>query len=132
MSFWEAVRTCFRKYADFTGRASRPEYWWFVLSYLVAFSGAVIVDGVVGARGILTLIVFLVYLLPSWAALVRRLHDTGRSGWWYFISWVPLVGIVLLVFLASAGEPGPNRYGPPPGHVPGRPDAGTIPAPPPV
>lgn len=65
------------------------------------------------------------------AAGVRRLHDTGRSGWWLLVSLVPIVGgIILLVLLASAGEPGPNRYGPPPGEVPARPDSGTVPPPP--
>lgn len=130
MSFAEAVKTCFSKYVDFTGRASRPEYWWFVLSYVIAYFVALFFDLAVGTTAVLTTLVGLVYFLPMLAAGVRRLHDTGHSGWWLLISLVPLVGpIVLIVFLASAGEPGPNRYGPSPGRAPYAP--GAIPPPPP-
>jgi uncharacterized membrane protein YhaH (DUF805 family) len=130
MTFSEAVRTCFRKYADFTGRASRPEYWWFFLSYVLLYFAALIVDAAIGSP-FFVLLVGLGYFLPMLAAGVRRLHDTGRSGWWLLVSLVPIVGgIILLVLLASAGEPGPNRYGPPPGEVPARPDSGTVPPPP--
>lgn len=131
MSFTEAVRTCFSKYVDFTGRASRPEYWWFVLSYLVVYLAAAMLDAAIGTGGVLAGLVGLAYLLPMLAAGVRRLHDTGRSGWWLLLPLVPIVGsIVLIVFLASPGEPGPNRFGPPPGEAPARPDTGAIPPPP--
>lgn len=128
MTFVEAVRTCFRKYVDFTGRASRPEYWWFVLSYVLAYVAALIIDAAIGTP-FFALVVALGYLLPMLAAGVRRLHDTGRSGWWLLISLVPIVGgIILIVLLALEGERGPNRYGPPPGEVPGRPDTLTPPS----
>lgn len=131
MTFAEALRTCFRKYVDFTGRASRPEYWWFFLSYVIVYFVALVLDAALGTSGVLTLLVALAYFLPMLAAGVRRLHDTGRSGWWLLISLVPFVGaIVLIVFLASPGEPGSNRYGPPPGEVPMRPDTGSVPPPP--
>jgi uncharacterized membrane protein YhaH (DUF805 family) len=114
MSFGDAVKTCFTKYVDFQGRASRPEYWWFFLSYVLVY----VVLGIiaVAAKAPILLLVLLVYLLPLLSAAVRRLHDTGRSGWWYFIGLVPFVGfIILIVFLATEGQAGPNQYGGPPG-----------------
>ena len=122
MGFGEAVSTCFRKYADFTGRASRPEYWWFFLSYVVVLFVVGIVASSVSSVTLALLlgIGFLALIIPMLAAAVRRLHDTGRSGWWYFIGLVPLVGgIILLVLLATEGQPGPNQYGPSPRGVVG-------------
>jgi uncharacterized membrane protein YhaH (DUF805 family) len=67
------------------------------------------------AVGLITGIVALALLIPSWAVLVRRLHDTNRSGWWWLLVFIPIIGwIILIVFLASEGTPGPNRYGPSP------------------
>jgi uncharacterized membrane protein YhaH (DUF805 family) len=131
VTFWDAITTCFTKYVDFKGRASRPEYWWFFLSFIILYFAAAIIGGGAGKSGFGALVglVFLVYILPLLAAAVRRLHDTGRSGWWYFISLIPLVGsVILLVFLASMGQPGVNQYGPPPG---GSPTLGGIMPPPP-
>jgi uncharacterized membrane protein YhaH (DUF805 family) len=111
VSFGDSIKTCFTKYVDFKGRASRPEYWWFFLSYIVLY--VIFLAIRVPALAIL---IALAYLLPLLAAAVRRLHDTGRSGWWYLIALVPLVGaIILIVYLASVGNPGSNAYGPPPG-----------------
>src|SRR5512136_337605 len=102
MTFGESVNTCFRKYADFNGRASRSEHWWFVL-FLV---GLMILLVVVGAEfsdpgnpgqvsgGVIAVFVlaWVALLLPYWAVTVRRLHDTGRAGWFWFISLIPVVG----------------------------------------
>jgi uncharacterized membrane protein YhaH (DUF805 family) len=131
VTFWDAIKTCFTKYVDFKGRASRPEYWWFFLSFAVLYFAAAIIGGTnESGFGPLSALVLLAYILPLLAAAVRRLHDTGRSGWWYFISLIPLVGsIILLVFLASAGQPGVNQYGPPPGASPT--PGGMMPPPPP-
>lgn len=110
MTFSESISTCLTKYADFTGRATRPEYWWFVLASLIASSLAQAVFG----YGI-GLLVSLGLFLPQLAAGVRRLHDTGRSGAYYFILLIPLVGaVLLLIWLATEGEPGSNQYGPVP------------------
>ena len=107
------------RFAQFSGRAGRAEYWWFVLANLIitlvlsALSRASWLFAVVSLGYSIALIV------PSIAVGIRRLHDTGRSGWWLLIILVPLAGIiVLVVFLATEGEPGPNRYGPPPPREP--------------
>lgn len=91
MSFTTAVATCFKKYARFDGTASRPEYWWFFLFYFV-------IEVILGLGGLVTIraIVSLALFLPSLAVGVRRLHDTGRSGWWILTSIIPPWGIILL------------------------------------
>jgi uncharacterized membrane protein YhaH (DUF805 family) len=128
MSFGDAVKTCFTKYAVFQGRANRPEYWWFLLSYVIVYAVAYAVASAIDVVA-LAFLVPLAFFIPLLAAAVRRLHDTGRSGWWYLIGLVPIVGfIILIVFLATVGNPGPNEYGPPPGGALG----GTTPPPPPI
>lgn len=114
MSFADSVRTVFSKYAVFSGRARRSEYWWFVLfSFLVGIVVSII-DQIIG-NAILQLIVSLALLLPSLAVAARRLHDTGRTGWWLLLGLIPLVGaIVLLVFMCMDSQPGQNAYGPSP------------------
>ena len=98
MNFQDAIRTCFSKYVDFTGRATRPEYWWFVLFVVLVSVGLSLVSPMLSG------IFSLATLLPSVAAATRRLHDTKRSGWWQLICLVPVIGlIVILVFLAQEG-----------------------------
>jgi len=116
-----AKRPILEKYADFTGRAPRAEYWWFYLAVMIAYLIASIIDsvtgmsGMVGPYGIVTCLLGLAVLVPSIAAGIRRLHDTNRSGWWLLIAFVPLVGaIVLLVFFVLPGDAGDNQYGPDP------------------
>jgi uncharacterized membrane protein YhaH (DUF805 family) len=107
MTFIEAVKTCFSKYADFNGRARRSEYWWFVLAILLGSVVTSLVGDLVYAVFVLGTIV------PSLAAAARRLHDTGRSGWLQLIVLIPLVGwLILIYFLAQEGE-GANRFGEP-------------------
>ncbi|MEJ3659119.1 DUF805 domain-containing protein [Actinomycetes bacterium KLBMP 9759] len=109
-----------RLYAYFTGRARRQEYWMFYLFFLIFAFVAVAIDLVINyvANGgwppILISIYSLATLIPHLAVTVRRLHDTDRSGWWYLISFIPLGGIVLLVFLVMEGTRGGNQYGPDP------------------
>jgi uncharacterized membrane protein YhaH (DUF805 family) len=111
MSFTDAVSSAFRHYADFSGRASRSEYWWFYLFYLLVLSAATLLDSTRTLAGL----VALALLLPTLGLAVRRLHDTGHSGWWLLVGFVPLAGaIVLLIFFVQASHPGPNQYGPPP------------------
>ncbi len=87
-----------RGFSDFRGRARRAEYWMFALVYLGIYLVAGTLDVVLGTTQllgapVLATVVALVHLVPAIALLVRRLHDTGRSGWWYFIGLVPLVGV---------------------------------------
>jgi uncharacterized membrane protein YhaH (DUF805 family) len=118
MNFQAAVASCFSKYATFSGRAPRSEYWYFVLFCILASIVTAILDTALFRRAgfsPLSTIASLGLVLPSLAASVRRLHDTGRSGWWVLLLFVPLVGqIILIVWYCTRGEPGPNRFGPPP------------------
>ena len=96
-----------RKYVDFNGRASLPEYWWFYLFVVLLSWGAMIVD----SSDVLSGIVNLALLLPSLAAATRRLHDTNRSGWWQLIA-LTIVGLIpLIIWLASKGNVEDNQYG---------------------
>jgi uncharacterized membrane protein YhaH (DUF805 family) len=104
-----------KKYAVFAGRARRKEFWMFFLVYALIVVVLLIVESILGLPGILSGIYSLALLIPSIAVTVRRLHDTGRTGWWWWLGFVPVIGIiVLLVFMALEGEPGQNRYGPDP------------------
>jgi uncharacterized membrane protein YhaH (DUF805 family) len=108
------------KYAVFAGRARRKEYWMFALmNFLIAFAIGIIAAIVSGGTGVGYSIISACYtlfvLIPSIAVGVRRLHDIGRSGWWLWISLVPVLGaIVLLIFAVQDSEPGQNAYGPNP------------------
>jgi uncharacterized membrane protein YhaH (DUF805 family) len=113
-----------RQYADFAGRARRKEYWMFTLVNVIISIVLAIIDNVLEISvltvGVLGLLYSLAVLLPNLAVGVRRLHDTGRSGWWLLIGLIPLIGtIVLIVFFATDGERQPNTYGPDPKAVPG-------------
>jgi uncharacterized membrane protein YhaH (DUF805 family) len=117
MGIQEAVATCFSKYVGFEGRATRPEYWWWVL-FVVALGvilqvvGALILGTDSGAGGVLSGLFYLATFLPGLAVAVRRLHDTDRSGWWLLIAFIPLIGsLVLLYFMVQPGTAGPNQYG---------------------
>lgn len=112
-----------KKYADFTGRARRTEFWLFSLFIFIVEIIYVVAMGAVGGfnpepggatmavAGIFSLF-FLAMLIPSIAVGVRRLHDTNRSGWWLLLSFIPLIGgLVLLIFYVLPGAPGPNPFG---------------------
>ena len=110
-----------KKYAVFSGRSRRKEYWFFVLFVVIISIVLNIIDGLIGAydrsmgAGLLSTIFSLAILIPSIAVSVRRLHDINRTGWWVLIALVPLVGwIVFLVFHLQDSTPGTNRYGPNP------------------
>lgn len=103
-----------KKYAVFSGRAQRAEYWYFLLFYLIIYVGLAIVDSLLGMSeiGLLSLIFSLAMIVPSLAVSVRRLHDVDRTGWWVLFAFIPLIGfIVLLVFTVQDGTPGENRFG---------------------
>ena len=104
-----------KKYAEFSGRARRREYWMFALiSFLISVVIGVLAS-MISALGVLTWVYTLATFIPSIAVGVRRLHDTGRSGWWGLLALIPLVGaIIVIVFLCQDSTPGDNAYGPNP------------------
>jgi uncharacterized membrane protein YhaH (DUF805 family) len=104
-----------KKYAVFTGRARRKEFWMFYLFYFIIVVVLCVIEMTLGIPYILSGLYSLAVLIPSIAVTVRRLHDTGRSGWWWWILLVPIIGpIVLLVFMVLDSQPGDNEYGPNP------------------
>ena len=108
-----------KKYAVFSGRARRKEYWMFALFNFHHQPRAYAYRSVAGIAGVLSGIYSLAVLIPYLALTVRRLHDTGRSGWWLLVVLIPLIGvIVLLVFMVLDSQPEENRYGPNPKAVP--------------
>ena len=125
MSFVDSMKTVLSlKFAEFNGRASRSEYWWFFLftficGYVLSFVGNVIflaagyaIDDPIFLISPLSTLFQLIVLIPTIAVTVRRFHDVGRSGWWILILLVPCVGIILyLVWLVQDGEPHDNMYG---------------------
>jgi uncharacterized membrane protein YhaH (DUF805 family) len=136
MDFMTAVRTCLSKYVDFSGRARRSEYWYFALFNFLVGIVANILDSILGTGyegatggGLINTVVGLALFLPGLAVAVRRLHDTGRSGWWVLLVFAIIVGwIVLLVWFVSDSK-ADNQYGPnPKGAAPG----GYPPPPPPA
>lgn len=147
MSFAAAVRTCLRKYVRISGRAGRAEYWWFFLAIILASLIAGVLDGIAGwgsedEVGGFGALVSLLTFVPSITVLVRRLHDTGKPGYFLFLPYVGLVagagllyalpdqigwvggGLVVVVvavgflvqlwWLIKPSDPGPNRFGPHP------------------
>jgi uncharacterized membrane protein YhaH (DUF805 family) len=125
MSFGEAVRSVFANYAKFDGRAPRSEYWWFQLFNVLVIVAVyiVLIAGVAVGRGshsiaAVVLAILGIYLIatiiPSLAVLVRRLHDSDKTGWWLLIGLIPWIGaIILFIFTLLPSTPGVNRFGPP-------------------
>ena len=110
MTFSTSVVTCFRKYATFSGRASRSEFWWFQFFQVLVIVCLTVISATIAPFGELVL------LLPGLAVGCRRLHDTGRTGWWLLLVLVPVIGwIILLVFMLESTKAGGDKYGPPGG-----------------
>ncbi|MFD0481308.1 DUF805 domain-containing protein [Kineococcus sp. GCM10028916] len=134
MNLIDAVKSGFSKYVGFSGRARRSEFWfWTLFNFLVGLvaSGLDNAAGMANStgNGPIGTIVTLALLLPSLSVFWRRMHDTGRSGLWFFLGLIPLVGlIVLIVFACQDSQPGQNQHGPNPkgigggyGEFPGQP-----------
>jgi uncharacterized membrane protein YhaH (DUF805 family) len=114
---------CLKKYVTFSGRARRKEYWMFYLFNIIFLLVAALLDNLLGLTidtgyggalpyGWIYMLYAFAVLLPGLAVFIRRLHDLGKSGWWIFISLIPLVGgIWLLVLMATDSQPGQNQYG---------------------
>ena len=127
MSFTEAVRTVLSKYATFTGRAPRSEYWWFALFVFLLSIPVSIVDQTLVAPAlgyesfaestpqILSGLMSLALLLPGLRVAVRRMHDLEKSGWWILIVLIPILGVLIMIYwFVQRGTAGPNAYGPDP------------------
>lgn len=127
MGFADAVRSVFSKYATFSGRARRAEYWWFALfNVLVSLALQILDMAIFGMRSmgpdagmglpnVLGGLFSLAILVPSVAVWVRRLHDVGRSGWWWLLALIPVIGwIILFYWSVRRGDVGANIFGPDP------------------
>jgi uncharacterized membrane protein YhaH (DUF805 family) len=138
-----------KRYAQFSGRSRRKEYWMFALLFWILFFMAGVIDTMMGfgtvstgdatdrilyswnvENGPVMIVLSLAFLIPHLAVSVRRLHDTDRSAWWLLILLLPLIGLVtMIVFMCLDGTIGPNRYGPDPkAGEPGHPPVGAVPA----
>lgn len=101
-----------KKYATLEGRARRKEFWMFALMYAVFYTVASVVDMIAGTYGIFGIIYMLASIIPCISVTVRRLHDIGKPGTWFFISFIPIVGqIWILVLVCKEGDHGINKYG---------------------
>lgn len=130
MGFGEALKSFWTNYTNFKGRARRSEYWFVQLFLVVVNLAAAVIDFALmdgdverfianGGGGIVGLVLILATIIPAIAVLIRRLHDTGRRGWWALIGLIPIAGaIVLLVFTVKDSNPKANMYGPSPKHGP--------------
>ena len=110
-SFPRAIESGFNRYADFSGRSSRSEYWWWTLFVLLGVFGFGVLDVLSGVSAFFSLFVIAV-LLPSLVVSIRRLHDVDESGWWVLIGVIPIIGFLALTLLwfTRAGDKGPNRW----------------------
>jgi uncharacterized membrane protein YhaH (DUF805 family) len=113
VSFSAAISTCMSKYATFSGRAGRSEFWWFYLFCVLMSWGGTLVGHQIGVGDLLSHIVNLAFFIPTLAASSRRLHDTGRSGWWILLL-ITVIGLIpLVIWWATEGKREENQYGPP-------------------
>jgi uncharacterized membrane protein YhaH (DUF805 family) len=118
LNFFQAIRSGYAKYANFSGRARRAEYWYFTL---LAFGLSTALQLVTKGKpfesslGIVLWLITASVVLPSVAVTARRLHDIGKSAWWMLLGAIPIIGaLILLVWMVARGTGGPNRYGPDP------------------
>ena len=121
MTFLQSISSVLGNYATFRGRAPRSEYWWyqlflillyFVVGFLVGLTSSN--ENGAGIGGLIMLLTFLIFFLPSLAVVIRRLHDINRTGWWTLITFIPFGSLVLLYFSLCRGTDGSNDYGPDP------------------
>jgi len=111
MNFIESIQTCYKKFFDFSGRASKSEYWWFQLYNVIIYVLTFVFQG---DLTLLFSIVVIANIIPNYAAAVRRIHDSDKSGWMVLIAVIPLIGLYIFVLLLQDGSKGKNRFGPKP------------------
>ena len=115
MSFVDAIKSVFSQYANFSGRARRSEYWYYVLCYAIISIVVNLLSQASSVFAIIGTVVGLALICPTVAVEIRRLHDIGKSGWYLLFNLIPLVGaIILIVWFCKDSEPGDNAYGPNP------------------
>ena len=122
VSFADAIRNAFTGYANFSGRSTRAEYWWFFLFNVIVGVAAGIIDAVIFGedQNVFSTLIWLALIIPNIAIAVRRSHDIGKSAWWVlwqFFAWLLFVipGLIMWLYLRTRpGEIGPNQYGPDP------------------
>lgn len=107
-----------KKYATFSGRAGRQEFWMFFLANIIVNFIINVVEGVIGTNGVISGLYSLAVLVPQIALGTRRLHDTGKSGWWQLVGLTGIGLLLLLVFFIQGSQAGDNKYGPNPSSVP--------------
>ena len=111
MNFVESIQACYKKFFDFSGRASKSEYWWFQLYTIIIYCLQFVFQG---DLVLVFSILVIANIIPLYAAGVRRLHDTDKSGWMVLISVIPLIGLYIIFLLIADGTKGKNRFGPKP------------------
>ncbi len=111
MNFTKSIQTCYKKFFDFSGRASKSEYWWFQLYGIIIYGLLFVFQG---DLAFVFSILAIANIIPLWAAAVRRLHDTDKSGWFILISIIPFIGLIIIFLLMVDGSKGKNRFGPKP------------------
>jgi len=122
MGFTQAIKTCLSKYATFSGRAPRSEYWWFALFITLVYLAFMVFaqvmgedSAIVGIAAIPFVIFVFAIIIPSIAVSVRRLHDLDQSGWFFLLALIPVVGSLgLAIWFCFKGTEGANRFGPDP------------------
>ena len=113
MNFQDSVKSSFDNFMNFEERASRSEYWWFFLFYVLVYIAAVVLDSIL-SLGLLSILVSLSLLCPSLAIGTRRLHDINKSGWFQLLYFIPVLGLIAMIyFLVQPGNIGANRFGEP-------------------
>jgi len=116
MGYFESIASGFRHYVDFNGRALRSQYWWWTLFVIIISAIVNVIQTVISDGGMiwLSIVVSLALFLPGLSVAIRRLHDTNRSGWWFLLIFIPIIGwIILFIWYVSPGTEGENNYGPP-------------------
>ena len=118
MNFQTSIKTCFNKFAIFSGRASRSEFWFFILFGTIGGIVATIIDVMIFGytieeNGPIYLIFWTITMIPSVAVATRRLHDINKSGWWQLLWFTIIGGVLLIVWHATGGESKKNKFGPP-------------------
>jgi len=108
MNFIESIQTCYKKFFDFSGRASKSEYWWFQLYNAIIYVLSFVFQG---DLTLLFSILVIANIIPTYAAAVRRIHDSDKSGWMVLIAVIPLIGLYVIVLLLQEGSKGKNRFG---------------------